>query len=123
MTLQRLAAAAAFAFASSIAFAQAPAPAAAAAPTAAEIAAVMNASKCEKPDAHPGRLASPEKMRGWNRSVQAWQECMKTYISGIQAKADTAVKAANAAVAESNNAVNAYNAVVKDLQGQADAAK
>ncbi len=123
MITARLAAAAALAFATSIALAQTPAPAAAPAPTAAEIAAVMDASKCEKPDPHPGRLASPEKMRGWNRSVQAWQECMKQYITGIQTKADAAVKAANAAVAESNNAISAYNAVVRDLQGQADAAK
>jgi hypothetical protein len=27
-------------------------------------------SQCAKPDPHPGRLASREKMRGWNKDVQ-----------------------------------------------------
>ena len=64
-----------------------------------------------------------EKMRGWNKEVQAWQECMKKYIGDLQAKADAAVKTANAAVADSNNAIAAYNATVKEMQAQADAAK
>lgn len=110
MTSIRLAAAAAFAVVSTLAVAQTPAPAA-------------DTSNCAKPDPHPGRLASNEKMRGWNKDVQAWQECMKKYIGDLQAKADAAVKTANAAVADSNNAIAAYNATVKDLQGQADAAK
>ena len=62
-------------------------------------------------------------MRGWNKEVQTWQECMKKYIGELQAKADAAVKSANAAVAESNGAIAAYNATVKELQAQADAAK
>ena len=78
-------------------------------------------AQCAKPDAHPGRLASEQKLRSWNKDVNTWQECMKKYIAGIQAKADEAVKTANAAVAESNAAVNAYNATVKELQAQADA--
>jgi hypothetical protein len=110
MTSIRFAAAAAFALASSLAVAQTP-------------AAAPDASTCGKPDPHPGRLASNEKMRGWNKEVQAWQECMKKYIGELQAKADAAVKTANAAVADSNNAIAAYNATVKDLQAQADAAK
>lgn len=81
------------------------------------------ASKCDKPDAHPGRLASNEKMRAWNKEVNLWQECMKKEIGEIQAKADAAVKVANAAVAESNAAINAYNAYVKELQAQTEAAK
>ena len=80
-------------------------------------------SKCDRPDGHPGRLASNEKMRAWNKEVNVWQECMKKEIGEIQAKADAAVKTANAAVAESNAAINAYNAYVKELQAQADAAK
>ena len=48
---------------------------------------------------------------------------MKKYIGDLQAKADAAVKSANVAVADSNSAIAAYNATVKDLQAQADAAK
>jgi len=116
MIYARLAAAAAFAAAASLATAQTPPPAAAA-------PASADASQCTKPDPHPGRLASSEKMRGWNKEVQTWQECMKKYIGDLQAKADAAVKTANAAVASSNGAIAAYNATVKDLQAQADAAK
>jgi hypothetical protein len=90
------------------ALAQTPAPAA-------------DASQCAKPDAHPGRLASTERIRGWNKDVNVWQECMKKYIAEVQAKADAAVKVANAAVADSNAAINAYNVTVKELQAQADA--
>ena len=79
------------------------------------------AAQCAKPDPHPGRLASDQKLRSWNKDVNTWQECMKKHIAVIQAKADEAVKAANAAVAESNAAVSAYNATVKELQAQADA--
>jgi len=112
MIYVRLAAAAVFAAAASLAIAQTPA----AAPAA-------DTPQCAKPDPHPGRLASTEKMRGWNKDVQGWQECMKKYIGDLQAKADAAVKAANTAVADSNNAIAAYNATVKDLQAQADAVK
>jgi hypothetical protein len=120
------------ALAASTAFAQypapapapaAPAPAAAAAPAAAPAAAAVDNSKCDKPDPHPGKFASPEKMRGWNKEVAAWQDCMKKYITELQGKADVAVKGANSAVADSNAAIAAYNATVKDLQAQADAAK
>ena len=95
--------------ASGAALAQTPAPAAA------------DSSQCGKPDPHPGRLASPEKLKSWNKDVNVWQECMKKHIAEVQAKADAAVKTANAAVADSNAAVNAYNTTVKELQAQADA--
>jgi hypothetical protein len=84
-------------------------------------AATADSSQCAKPDAHPGRLASNEKIRAWNKEVSVWQECMKKHIAEVQAKADAAVKSANAAVADSNAAINAYNATVKELQAQADA--
>lgn len=88
---------------------------------AAPAAAATSAASCPKPDNHPGRLASDNQRRGWGKEVQAWTDCMKTYIAGVQAAADEAVKTANAAVARSNAAVNDYNAIVKDLQAQADA--
>jgi hypothetical protein len=122
MTYARLAAVAAFAVAS-IAGAQTPAAPAAPATPATAAAPAAEASQCAKPDPHPGRIASNEKLRGWNKEVQTWQECMKKYIGDLQARADTAVKAANAAVADSNGAIASYNATVKELQAQADAAK
>ncbi|MCC7326222.1 MAG: hypothetical protein IT521_05400 [Burkholderiales bacterium] len=79
--------------------------------------------KCEKPDPHPGRLASNEKLRGWTREVNRWQECMKVQIAAVQAKADQEVKEANAAVAASNAAINDYNAIVKEFQAQVEAAQ
>ncbi|MBK9114360.1 MAG: hypothetical protein IPM22_01635 [Betaproteobacteria bacterium] len=104
---------AAFAFIPAVALAQAPAPA----------AAPPEMAKCEKPDAHPGRLASDQKRRQWGNEVIQWQKCAKAVVEAISAKADAAVKAANAAVAESNAAINAYNEQVKEYQAQADAAR
>ena len=101
------------------AVAQSPAPADASAT--AGIAAAA-AALCPKPDPHPGRLASPEKRRGWGREVNTWQECMKKYIAELDAKADKAVKTANAAVAESSAAIAIYNSTVKEFQAQSDAA-
>lgn len=80
-------------------------------------------AKCDKPDPYPGRLASNEKLRGWNKEIGVWQACMKKSIAELQAKADAAVKVANAAVADSNAAIAAYNDAVKEYQAQADAAK
>ena len=102
------------------AWAQAPAPAAA--PAAAPPAAAP-AAHCPKPDAHPGRLASDRQRAGWEKEVQTWQACMKKHIGEIQAKADQAVKTANAAVAESNAAISDYNNAVKAIQAQVEAAK
>jgi len=81
------------------------------------------AAQCVKPDSHPGRLASDNRKRSWTKEANAWQECEKKRIAEIQAKADQAVKVANAAIAESNAAVAAFNAAVKDLQAQAEAAQ
>lgn len=100
---------------------------AAAAQTAAPAAApagaapVLAGANCPKPDAHPGRLASENQRRGWGKEVTAWETCMKKYVAEVSAKADDAVKIANAAVARSNAAVDEYNAIVKDLQAQQDA--
>jgi hypothetical protein len=99
------------------------APVVALAQSAAPAATGAVASKCEKPDPHPGRLASDQRRRGWEREVQQWQACMKEEIAVLQTKADVAVKEANAAVAASNAAIEGYNAAVKEFQAQADAAR
>lgn len=103
--------------------APAPAPATTPAPAAASTAPAAAEKQCGKPDPHPGRLASNEKMRGWNKEINTWQTCMRAFIGELEAKADAAVKIANAAVADSNATIAAYNSVVKDLQAQAEAAK
>ena len=127
MMSRNLAAALALAAASTFACAQGAAPGAApaAAPAALPPSTAPAAAEkeCGKPDPHPGRLASNEKMRGWNKEITTWQECMKKFIGGLQTRADAAVKDANIAVADSNAAIAAYNSTVKELQAQAEAAK
>lgn len=98
-------------------------PAVALAQAAAPVAMPPEFAKCERPDPHPGRLASDQKRRQWGKEVMDWQKCAKTVVEAISAKADAAVKAANAAVAESNAAIAAYNEVTKEYQAQADAAR
>ena len=107
----------AFAVAASTVLAQSPAPAPADAGSAAALA-----SLCPKPDPHPGRLASDQKRRGWTKDVNTWQECMKKHIAELQAKSEQAVKAANAANAETSAAITTYNTAVKEFQAQAEAA-
>ncbi len=84
-------------------------------------ASVLSAANCPKPDAHPGRLASDNQRRGWGKEVTTWETCMKKYVAEVSAKADEAVKTANAAVARSNAAIDEYNVIVKDLQAQQNA--
>jgi hypothetical protein len=117
-TLAALCVAAAFA---TVTAAQTPAAPAAAAPAPAGNPAHM--PKCETPDPHPGRIGSPEKIRGWNKQIAVWQECMKKGIAELQAKADSAVKEANAAVADSNMAIAGYNDKIKEFQAAVEASK
>jgi hypothetical protein len=103
-----------FAAATSTAVAQSPAPA--------DAGAAALAALCPKPDPHPGRVASDQKRRTWTKDVNTWQECMKKHIAELQAKSEQAVKAANAANAETTAAITTYNAAVKEFQAQAAAA-
>ena len=98
-------------------------PAVAPAQTAAPVTLPPEFAKCEKPDPHPGRLASDQKRRQWGKEVIDWQTCVKKVIEAISAKADAAVKVANAAVAESIAALAAYNEATKEYQAQAEAAR
>lgn len=125
-TLAALAVAAAL---SSVAAAQAPAAAPqggnpqAAAPSPPPPPNPANMPKCEKPDAHPGRMASQQRLNVWNKSVTQWQDCMKKGIAELQGKADAAVKEAQAAIADSNAAIASYNDAVKEFNAQVEAAK
>jgi len=106
--------------AAGVAVAQTAAPAASAAAAPAPSAATD--ANCPKPEAHPGRRSTDNQRRGWGKEVTIWETCMKKYVADVQAKADEAVRVANIAVARSNAAVLEFNAVVKDLQEQQDAA-
>ncbi|MFO1323888.1 MAG: hypothetical protein U1F15_07465 [Burkholderiales bacterium] len=81
------------------------------------------AAKCGKVDAYPGRTASPNMIKNWNKETATWQDCMKKYIADMQAKTDESVKATNALIAETNAAIALYNDTVKDFQAQVDGTK
>jgi len=78
---------------------------------------------CVKPDHYPGRLASENQIRAWQKDAKAWGECMKQYvadlqtqISDLQARLDTLIKPANAAIQE-------YNVGMKEFQEEIDKSK
>ena len=70
---------------------------------------------CNKPEAFPGRLASDNQKKTWQKDVVTWQDCVKAYVKEQQALADVHLKAAN-------NAVDEYNATTKEFNDQAQAA-
>jgi hypothetical protein len=90
---------------------------------AAQAAAEAGAAKCGKVDPFPGRTASVNMQRNWNKEATEWQNCVKKYIADTQAKTDAAIKAANELVAETNAAIALYNAAVKDFAAQTEGAK
>jgi hypothetical protein len=78
-------------------------------------AVVLPKSDCgAKPD-HPGKLASDNQKRQWRRDANTYLECFKKYASDQR---ETAQKYQEAA----NKAIDEYNAAVKDMQAQIDAA-
>jgi hypothetical protein len=92
------------------AFAQTPTPT-----TAAPAATQPAKHNCgAKPD-HPGRLASDNMKRAWQRDANAYLECVKKFATDQQQLAQDYIKAANAAVDE-------YNAAVKEFQAAAEKA-
>ena len=106
MSLAQILAVLAFSVTAGVVCAQTPA----AAPAPAKAAA------CPKPDAFPGRLASDNAKRAWQKDVNTWQECMKKYVGDMQTEANNAVKAANAAIDD-------FNTAAREFQKQIDAAK
>jgi hypothetical protein len=63
---------------------------------------------CVKPDAHPGRLASDTRKKQWAKDVNAWNDCMRTHIAELQARANTATAVANKAVEDFNRAAKEF---------------
>ena len=94
--------------------AQAPAPAAAAASPAATPMVLPKSNCGDKPE-HPGRLASDNQKRNWRREANTYLECYKKYVEDQRALAQRYQDAANQAIEE-------YNAAVKAMQAQIDAA-
>ena len=70
---------------------------------------------CAKPQ-FPGRLASENLKKNFNKDVETYAQCIKKYVADQQKLADDHIKAANAAAAE-------YNTAVKELQSEIDKAK
>ncbi len=70
---------------------------------------------CSKPEAFPGRLASDNQKKTWQKDVMTWQDCVKAYVKEQQALADAHLKAAN-------NAVDEFNAATKEFNDQAQGA-
>jgi len=100
MTLVRLVVMSALLVGAGTANAQTPAPAPAAA---------VPKNTCAKPDHYPGRLASDNNKKAWQKEVKDWGECMKKYVADLQAGIDASIKTANASIEE-------YNAGVKEFQ-------
>jgi hypothetical protein len=116
--MKRLALAAALGLAAALpALAQTPAaPAApAAAPAASAPAVSMPKPNCGTKPEHPGRLASDNMKRAWQRDANAYLECLKKFATDQQAIAQEYIKAANATVDE-------YNTSVKEFQDAAQKA-
>ena len=89
------------------AFAQTAAPAA---PT------ITPASTCEKPGDPPsttpselGRAAAETKRNNWTRSMKAYLECLKAFVTEQQAAAAPHIRAANTAVEEYNKGTKLFH--------------
>ena len=109
MTFIRLLAALAFSVGAASVGAQTPAPAPASA---------VPKSTCVKPDRYPGRLASDNNKKQWEREVRAWGECMKKYVADLQVGIDASIKAANASIEEYNAGIKAFQEEVTKANDQ-----
>jgi hypothetical protein len=99
------------------AYAQTAAPAAPATATPAPAASPASLPKANcgaKPD-HPGKLASDNMKRAWQRDANTYLECLRKFAGEQQQLAQDYIKAANATVDE-------YNSAVKEFQDAAQKA-
>ena len=85
--------------------------------TAAPAAPTMTpAPACEKPGDPPssspselGRVAAEAKRTNWTRSMKAYLDCLKAFVTEQQAAAAPHLRAANAAVEEYNKSTKTFN--------------
>jgi hypothetical protein len=71
---------------------------------------------CENPGNPPtansselGRAAVEMKKANWNKSIKAYMECLKAFITEQQALAAPHVRAANTTIEEYNKAIKVFN--------------
>jgi hypothetical protein len=75
---------------------------------------------CVKPDEFPGRLATDQKMRSWQKAFLSYSDCLKKFIADEQAAAEPHIKAGNAAIQEYNAAIKDYNSAVESTKENAN---
>lgn len=72
---------------------------------------------CEQPE-YPGRLASDNQMRGFNKRHQAYAECMKKYIAEQQKIIGEQQKITKAHADAASAAIDEYNKYVETVNAQ-----
>jgi hypothetical protein len=77
---------------------------------------------CEHPGDHPGRLASDQARRGWNKAATAYLECLKKFVRDQEAAAKPYNDAAKVHLDAGNAAVAEYNQAAKTFTEQQDKA-
>jgi hypothetical protein len=77
---------------------------------------------CEHPGDHPGRLASDQARRGWNKAATAFLECLKKFVRDQEAAARPYNDAAKVHIDAGNAAVVEYNESAKSFTEQQDKA-
>lgn len=70
---------------------------------------------CKKPE-FPGKLASENQKKAFNKDIESFADCIKKYVAEQQKIADEHIKAANQAAAD-------YNSAVKEIQSEINEAK
>ncbi|MEO6748145.1 MAG: hypothetical protein ABI294_00985 [Casimicrobiaceae bacterium] len=63
---------------------------------------VIPKNTCEKPEDYPGKLASDQRLRGWQKAMETYGACVKKYADEQRTIAEAATKAGNDAVSEYN---------------------
>jgi hypothetical protein len=66
----------------------------------------ISKNTCDKPDEYPGKLASDNRRRAWQKTMDEYGACVKKYAADQRAIVDAAMKAGNEAVEEYNGVVN-----------------
>lgn len=68
---------------------------------------------CTAPE-HPGRMASDNQQKVFNKKNKEYGDCMKKYIADQQAVIQAATDAANAAINEFNDYAKKINALAEE---------
>jgi hypothetical protein len=71
---------------------------------------------CQKPDDYPSNLSSDTQRKAWQKTMDTYGTCIKTFIEEQRAITESATKSANDAVTE-------YNAVAAKAKEQIERLK